>query len=130
MVYSKFRYVVFALLVAACFAAPAAFARSHVSVGVNLGFPGVSLGYSDCRHCGWGYGYSTYYAPAYYAPTYYAPAPVYYDYPAYGSVYYYDRPYRGHYRGGYGRGYDRHDHGRRDYGHRASYYDRGGSYRH
>jgi hypothetical protein len=136
------RFAVFGLLIAASFVlAPAAFARGHWNVGVNIGLPGVSLGYSDCRHCGWGgnyYGggyYSGYYAPAYYAPAYYEPAyygPSYYSYPAYGAVYY----------GGYGgrsshryydRGRDHHyrdDRGRGDYGHRATYYDRGGDYRH
>lgn len=123
----KLRIALAGLLVAAGFAlAPAAFARSHWNVGINLGFPGISLGYSDCRHCGWGgnyvYGgyYGGYYAPAYYGPVY---RPVYYDYPVrrvyrtttryYGPDRYYDRGYRDYDRG-------------RDYGRgRASYYDRG-----
>lgn len=141
---NTFRYMVLGLLIAAGVAlAPAAFARSHWNVGINLGFPGVSIGYSDCRHCGYGWGgnyvyggYSyapAYYAPApvYYAPAYYGPAyygPTYYSYPAYGAVYYSDRPVRRAYyserRYDSGRYYD---HGRdgRDYGHRARYYDRG-----
>ena len=131
---NTFRYMLVGLLIAAGVAlAPAAFARSHWNVGINLGFPGVSIGYSDCRHCGYGWGgnyaYGGYaYAPAYYAPApvYYAPAPVYYgpayygassySYPSYGAVYYSDRPVRRAY-------YSerRYDSGR--------YYDRGG-YRH
>ncbi|GAA0704231.1 hypothetical protein [Dokdonella soli] len=151
---SRVRFSLFGLLIAAGLAlAPSAFARGHWSVGINLGFPGVSLGYaSGCHHCGWGGyygGYAQYYAPAYYAPAYYAPAyyapayyapgyydygyaaPVYYSAPAYGAVYY-DAPVRTYYSGRY---YDRGDRsyrGRdrdRDYGHRASYYDRDGYYR-
>lgn len=143
---NRIRNLVLGLLVVAGFVfAPVSFARSHWNVGVNIGLPGISLGWSDCRHCGHGWGgnyyygasyYSPYYAPAYYAPAYYAPA--YYSYPAYyGSVRYYDRPYyRGHYtsyrasyRGGYDRGgryyQDRGRDGYGDYGRRASYYDRG-----
>lgn len=127
---NKIRLVIFGVLVAAGFAlAPAAFARSHWNVGINIGLPGVSLGYSDCRHCGWGggyYGYAyapRYYAPAYYAPayTYYAPAPYGYGYgyPVRGAVYYSRPVYRGHVY---------HDRG---YAQRARYYDRGGyGYRH
>lgn len=149
---NRFRFAVLGLLIAVGFAfAPASFARSHWNVGVNIGFPGFSLGYSDCRHCGRGWGgnyyggyYSSYYAPAYYAPTYYAPA--YYSSPAYYGSVYYDRPYyRSHYsnrydrgysdRGYRGRGYDgRSSNGRgydrgRDYGQRATYYDRGYNHR-
>jgi hypothetical protein len=138
--FTKVRFAVSGLLVAASLAlAPAAFARSHWNVGVNIGLPGIGIGFSDYgRHGrGWGgnyygggyYGYGggyyggyvaapVYYSPAYYAPAYYGPS--YYG----GSVYYSDRPSH--------RYYDRHD--RRDdrrgnYGHRASYYDRSG-YRH
>lgn len=126
------RLGVFGLLVAAGFLlAPAAFARGHLNVGVNIGLPGLSLGYRDCHHCGWGGGYA-YAAPTYYGPTYYEPAyyePAYYPaYPAYGAVYYSDY---GHYRNG---GHDRyrsrgHDGYHGNHGRRASYYDRGG-YRH
>ncbi|TBR40631.1 hypothetical protein EYV96_00745 [Dyella terrae] len=53
------------------------FARDHVSVGIGVNLPGVSVGYSN--------GYARpYYGPAYYpAPVYYRPAPrvVYYDEP-------------------------------------------------
>lgn len=136
---NKLRIAFAGLLVAASLAfAPAAFARSHWNVGINLGFPGVSLGYSSgCRHCGWGGnyvyggyygGYSGYYAPAYYGPVY---RPVYYDYPTYYSPVYYSAPVRRVYRTttryyetdryydrdrAYDRGYN---------GRRATYYDRG-----
>jgi len=133
---TKVRFALFGLLVAAGFAlAPAAFARGHLSIGVNLGFPGVSLGYSDCRHCGWGGnyyyggGYATYYAPSYYAaPVYYGPS--YYSYPAYSSVYYSAPVGRVHYSDRYRdrgyRGYRDGGHYYRDGGgHRATYYDRG-----
>ena len=113
-----------ALAALAAVAAPSAFARGHVNVGVSIGVPGFGIGYSDCRHCGYrggyGYGYVGAYAPVYYGPGYYEPAyygPAYY--PAYSSVYISDRSYRygaGHYHGGY----------RHDYGHRGSYYNRGG----
>jgi hypothetical protein len=67
-----FRAIVLGLLVAGGLAlTPAAFARSHVSVGVSV--PGVSIGY--------GPGYYGYYGPAYY------PAPVYYS--SYYDPYYY-----------------------------------------
>ena len=88
-----FRAMVFGLLVAAGLAlTPAAFARTHVDIGINA--PGVSLGYyGGHRHHGYygSYGYyggyygPTYYAPAYYEPAYYAPA-------YYGGCY-----VRGHY---------------------------------
>lgn len=132
------RYSLFGLLIAAGLVlAPSAFARGHVSVGVNIGLPGISLGYSDCRHCGRGgyYGggyYSGYAAPVYYSPAYYEPA--YYEpayYPSYGAVYY-DSGYSDRYygRGGRHHGYYGGGHrGHGDYGHRASYYDRSG-YRH
>jgi hypothetical protein len=136
------RHSLFGLLIAVGLAlAPSAFARGHVSVGIGL--PGVSLGYSDCRHCGGGryyggvgyYGggyYSGYAAPVYYSPAYYEPA--YYSYPSYGGVYY-DSYYSGggyrgrHHDGYYGGHRGRDDHRGRDNGHRASYYDRSG-YRH
>jgi hypothetical protein len=107
-----FRSLALGLCVAAgALAAPAAFARSHVSVGVAL--PGVSVGYNS----GWhghnnyyvgvgGYGrpyYNGYYGGYYggYYPGYYAPAPVYYSRP-YGSCYsgsFYDA--RGYYHPGH-----------------------------
>ncbi len=104
------RLAVVGLLVAAGFAlAPAAFARGHVSMGVNIGLPGLSLGYSDCRHCyGGGYYGGGYYGglfrvlrtragllradPVYYGPAYYGAA--YDSYPVYRSSYYNGR---GHY---------------------------------
>jgi len=105
-----FRAMVLGLLAAAGLAlAPAAFARGHVDVGINV--PGVSVGYYGGHHghgyVGVGGYYGGYYAPAYYDPYYYAP------YPAYGVVYnsgYYPHRYyrgghyyrdRGHYRNGY-----------------------------
>ncbi len=133
---SRFRFVMLGLLVAAGLAlAPAAFARGHVNLGINIGLPGISLGYSGCHHCGGGFGYygGGYYGGGYggYYRGYAAPAygvsyyePVYYSAPAYGAVYYSGRP---HYRG-YGGHHYRHDD--RYEGHRASYYDRGGYYHH
>ncbi|MBA8883150.1 hypothetical protein [Dokdonella fugitiva] len=141
------RTVVMGLLVAAGLAlAPAAFARSHWNVGIGIGLPGISIGYSDCHHCGRGWGgnyyyggyYSSYYAPVYYGPTYYGPSyydtayygPAYY-YPRYYGVRYYDRPSHGYHGHGYrGHGYRDGGHHGRDYGHRATYYDRSGYYRH
>lgn len=123
---NKIRYALVGLLIAAGLAlAPSAFARGHVDVGINIGLPGISLGYSDYGWRGGGYAYGGYapaYAPVYYGPSY--PPPVYYSrpyYPAYGVVYsprYYRGPARPYYRGD--RGY------RNDYGHRGRYYDRGG----
>jgi len=95
--------MVLGLLVAAGLAlTPAAFARSHVDIGINA--PGVSLGYYSGHHHHGYYGYGGYYGPSYYyAPAYYAPAyygPSYYNY---GSCYvrgHYDRwgnYHRGHY---------------------------------
>ncbi|MEO7148490.1 MAG: hypothetical protein ABIY40_00900 [Rhodanobacteraceae bacterium] len=79
-----------ALAVAGTALAPAAFARSHVSIGLGFNVPAVSLGVGDCINCGYRRPYyPAYYGPAYYDPGYYAPAPVYYNpYPAYGTVYY------------------------------------------
>jgi hypothetical protein len=107
----RLRFLLPALLVVAAFAvAPAAFARSHWSVGVNLGFPGVSIGYADYGHRGHGWGgnyyggyggYAGYYgghhAPVYYRPAYYGPTwygPTYYGprYYGYGGSAYYSRP--------------------------------------
>jgi hypothetical protein len=139
---NKVRFAMFGLLIAAGMAlAPSAFARGHVNLGINIGLPGIGIGFSDCRHCGGGYYgggyYSGYVAPAYYAPAYYGPSyygasygpgyyeSSYYGYPSYGSVYYSSGSgHRGYYS-------DRHhDRGGRhyngDYGHRASYYDRSG----
>lgn len=144
------RSIVLGVLVAAGFAlAPSAFARGHGHVSIGIGLPGLSIGWSDCRHCGHGWagnyyygghygGYYTpsYYSSAYYGPTYYDYYPSYYSGSYYGSSYYgpsryYSRPRVGvrYYNDG-----PRHDRGRhndrRDYGHRASYYDRGRDYRH
>ena len=88
-----FRAMVYGLLIATGVAlTPAAFARTHVDVGI--GVPGGYIGYHDgYRHHG-GYGYVGGYYPGYYAPyyrpTYYAPA--YYDSGYYGSCF-----VRGHY---------------------------------
>jgi hypothetical protein len=118
-----------ALLVAlglGCALTAPAFARSHVSVNVGVGLPGVSVGYSNYHHYRGGYGYV---GPAYYpAPVYYRPAPrvVYYDEPVvverpvyvrrdYERVIYRDRDHdRGWHRGwdhdrGHGRWHDRDD---------------------
>lgn len=98
---SRLRFVLPALLIVAAFAcAPSAFARSHWNVGVNFGFPGVSIGYSDYGHRGHGWGgnyYGGYYAPVRYRPVYYGPsyhAAAYYGpgYYGYGGSYYYSRP--------------------------------------
>lgn len=72
------RVVLAAAVLLGCAAVAPAFARSHVSVGIGINVPGVSIGYSD--------GYRPYYRPAYYGyggPVYYRPAPrvVYYDEP-------------------------------------------------
>ncbi len=128
------RIALFGIVVAAGLAmTPAAFARSHWNVGVNIGFPGISIGYANC--CRGGRYYGGYAAPVYYGSAYYSPAyyPSYYydSYPYYPArVEYYDsRPaYRGD-RGYYRHGHDRDSRGYRDYGHRATYYDRDGDYR-
>lgn len=110
------------LLLAGFIAAPSAFARSHVSIGLGFYGPGYSVGYNNCVNCYYGRAYypaysgyyypaySSGYYPAYSAPAYYYdPAPVYYDpYPVYGTVY-----YNGYYGGGYHHrwhGHDRRDH--------------------
>ncbi|HEY3520455.1 MAG TPA: hypothetical protein VGK80_05375 [Rhodanobacteraceae bacterium] len=102
------------VLLAGALAAPTAFARTHVSVGLGFYGPGYSIGINDCVNCYRGYyprnyyypAYSAYYPPAYYyrpAPVYYRPAPVYYSpYPVYGTVYY-GRSYGDYY-------HDGHDH--------------------
>jgi hypothetical protein len=128
-----FRALVLGLLVTAGLAlAPSAFARGHVSIGINL--PGLSIGVGSHHSylgIGPGYGsyyggyYGDYYGGGYYGPTYYsgyyAPAPVYYD------SYYYAPVYRTHYRSsGYYRDYGR---GYNDRGYRGGYdrgYSRGG----
>ncbi|HEX7769213.1 MAG TPA: hypothetical protein VF422_04205 [Dokdonella sp.] len=108
---NRLRFVLPALLAVAAFAfAPVAFARSHWSVGVNLGFPGVSIGYADYGHRGHGWGgnyyyggyYGGYHASRHYHGSYYGPswygagyyAPIYYGprYYGYGGAYYYSRP--------------------------------------
>src|SRR3954463_14062778 len=89
-----FRAMVYGLLIATGVAlTPAAFARTHVDVGI--GVPGGYIGYHDgYRHHG-GYGYvgGGYYAPSYYAPYY---RPTYYA-PAYYGDYYGSCVVRGHY---------------------------------
>src|ERR1700759_3771142 len=96
-------------LAAGALAAPAAFARDHVSVGIGL--PGVSVGYNSGWHGRNNYyvgvgGYRPYYYGGYcggYYPGYYAPAPVVYGGPVYrGSCRaagFYDG--RGYYHPGY-----------------------------
>lgn len=111
--------------------APSAFARGHVSIGIDL--PGLSVGYWGGHH-GRGYvdvgvgGYygGGYYAPAYYDSYYYAPAPVYYgayySAPVYRSHYrtrYHDRDDDPRYYRDYDRGYDN------DRGYRRAGYNRG-----
>lgn len=113
------------LLLAGVIAAPAAFARSHVSIGLGFYGPGYSIGYNDCVNC---YYYGRTYYPAYYsgyyypAPAYYyTPAPVYYDpYPAYGTVYYGGAYYGGYY---HHRWHDRDDWRWRHHGWRGHDYD-------
>lgn len=121
-----FRALVLGLLVAAGLAlAPSAFARGHVSIGINL--PGLSIGVGPHHsYLGIGPGYGGYYGGYYgdyYGGGYYAPAPVYY---APGPVYYgsyYSAPvYRSHYRTRY---YDR---GGYDSRYHRSGYDRGYSH--
>lgn len=137
---NKVRFALFGLLIAVGLAlTPAAFARGHLGVGISIGLPGLSLGYGGGGYYGGGYGRGGYYGGGYGGgyygggyTSYYAPAPVYYgpayygaaydSYPAYyGSAgYYYNAPVRRTH------GYS----GRYDHGHRASYYDRSGYYRH
>ena len=112
-----------------------AFARSHLSIGINL--PGVSLGYHDGgRWHNRGY-VGINYGPSYYGGYnggYYAPAPAYYydnyyDYAPPVVVYdgYYSRPYRSHHSRSYYRGDYRND--RRSYRNTGSYDHRGSSHR-
>lgn len=93
------RAAVLGLLAAAGLAlAPAAFAHTNWSVGINA--PGVSVGYWGGHHHGGYLGINAGYYGGYY-PAYYS-APVYYDYYAPAPVVervYYTRPvYRHHYR--------------------------------
>jgi hypothetical protein len=124
------------LLLAGAIAAPAAFARTHVSIGLGFYGPGYSVGINDCINCYRGYYpayYSGYYAPAYYyrpAPVYYAPAyyyrpaPVYYNpYPVYGTVYY-GRSYGGYH------GWHDHDHDHDGWRDDDDRYSHGGYYHH
>ena len=119
------------LLLAGAIVAPAAFARTHVSIGLGFYGPGYSVGINDCVNCYRSYYptyYSGYYAPAYYyrpAPVYYAPAyyyrpaPVYYNqYPVYGTV---------DYSNGYRHGWHDHDH---DSWHGDDHYSHGSYYHH
>lgn len=145
--FGKFAFAM--LIVGGMALAPSAFARGHISVGINV--PGLSIGYwggsrwHDHAYVGVGYGpsyYSGYYAPApVYYDSYYAPGPVvYYSGPAYYGSYYDDDGYYGHgrYRDYDRRGYDRgyrgrgdYDRGDRHYRARDSYRgDRRGDYRH
>lgn len=89
------------VLVAALWFAPSAKAHSHVSIGVGIAVPGVTIGVGNCWRCGYWSAPPVYYAPAYYAAPVY-PAPVYYGAPAYyapppaydGYSYGYYAPYR------------------------------------
>lgn len=148
-------WVYAAVIMAGMMLAPAVFARGHVSVGIGFNLPGLSIGWSDCRHCGYrgghagygyggyGYGYggygwagnyaypsyygSTWYGPSYYAS--YAYGPSYYGYPAWrGPRHYYDDGYYYAPRRVVHKTVYR-DTWRGDYGHRARYYDRDGYYR-
>lgn len=80
---SSLKHVVLAAAVLlGCAAAAPSFARSHVSVGIGINVPGVSIGYTDGYYRP--HYYRPYYGPAYYSgPVYYRPAPrvVYYDEP-------------------------------------------------
>lgn len=90
----RFRHAAAGLLAAfALLAAPVAMARSAWNVGLNFGYPGVSIGYSNWsgrHHGGWGASWS-YRSPAYYGGwNYYAPRSYYSYYPApryYGGYY-------------------------------------------
>lgn len=114
-------------LVTIALAAPAAFARGHVSIGISV--PGLGISYSD--HGRYGHGWNGYVSSypsygGYYGGYYgYVPRPVYYA-PYYRDSYY--RPSRVVYydRGYDRRHYDRHDRrdDRRGYA-RGGYYDRG-----
>ena len=50
------KWVFGVLLVAGVSLAPAAFARSHVRVGVGINLPGLSIGVSNWGHGGYAYG--------------------------------------------------------------------------
>lgn len=126
----SFRSVLFGMVALAGLALTSSAFAGHVGVSVNVGVPGLGLGFSSCgHHCGWGghggYGYANVgYYGGYVAPTYYAP--VYYSEPAYGVVY--DYPVAQH--GYHERHRERHfDHGRHhDHGDRG--YDRDRDYGH
>ncbi len=104
------RVVLAAAVLLGCAVAAPSFAHGHVSVGIGINVPGVSVGYSD------GY-YRPYYGPRYYSgPVYYRPAPrvVYYDEPVVVErPVYVRRVYedRGYYGGGYRRHYHDDDDG-------------------
>ena len=104
------RVVLAAAVLLGCAAAAPSFARSHISVGIGVNLPGVSVGYSDGYR---GYYHHPYYGGyGYYAPpVYYRPAPrvVYYDDPVVVErPVYVRRVYEE--RGYYGDGYRRHYH--------------------
>ena len=104
------RVVLAAAVLLGCVVAAPSFARSHVSVGIGINVPGVSVGYSDGYYRP--HYYHPYYGPAYYSgPVYYRPAPrvVYYDDPVVVErPVYVRRVYEE--RGYYGDGYRRHYH--------------------
>ena len=93
------RAAVLGLLAAAGLAlAPAAFAHTNWSIGINA--PGVSVGYWGGHHHGGYVGVNAgYYGSGYYGgyyPTYYS-APAYYDYYPVERVYYTRPVYRHRY---------------------------------
>lgn len=110
-----------AVFAAALWFVPSASAHSHVSIGVGISVPGVTVGVGNCWRCGYWTPAPVYYqpvypAPAYYpAPVYYAPRPVYYGDGYYVPRYrYYPRYYRhgwDHDRRGHDGHYRHHDDG-------------------
>lgn len=104
-------------LFAIALAAPSAFARGHVSIGIGL--PGIGLSYSDYGHRGHGWGGYVNSYPSYGGYYGYAPRPVYYPAPYYGNRYYRDSYYRPSRVVYYDRGYN----GRRDYDRNDRRYD-------
>jgi hypothetical protein len=107
-----------AVVAASFWIVPGAFARTHVSVGVGISVPGVSVGVANCWRCGYWAPPPppVYYAPVYSPPVYYTvPAPVYYT-PRpvyYGYGYYVPRHHHRYYPRGWhhSRGRYHHHHG-------------------
>lgn len=98
-----------AVFATALWFAPRANAHSHVSIGVGIAVPGVSIGVGNCWRCGYWAAPPVVYAPAYPAPVYYGapayyappPPPAYYGYGYYAPYRYYAP--RRYYRHGYDR---------------------------